>query len=102
MDRDPQGRPRTCWRSCILLLAWECLGIPQEELKSVTGDKKSGRNNSGCLVYMMHTFPQKALFRVALRFNTARMHDNEGQAQANMFLHFIAAVPSQERETEKP
>ena len=37
--RKPQGRPRTCWRNSISLLAWECLGIPQEELQSVAGER---------------------------------------------------------------
>lgn len=31
--RRPRGRPRTCWRDYIIHLAWECLGIPQEELE---------------------------------------------------------------------
>ena len=30
------GRPKTCWRDYISLLAWERLEIPQEELESVT------------------------------------------------------------------
>ena len=33
--RRPRGRPRTRWRDYISLLAWERLGIPQEELESV-------------------------------------------------------------------
>ena len=39
--RRPQGRPRTRWRDDISLLAWECLGIPQEELESVAGEKEA-------------------------------------------------------------
>jgi len=37
--RRPQGRPRTPWRDYISLLAWECLGIPQEELEGVIGER---------------------------------------------------------------
>jgi len=39
--RRPRGRPRTRWRDYIALLAWERLGIPQEELESVVGEKEA-------------------------------------------------------------
>ena len=39
----PRGRPRTRWRDYISLLAWEGLGIPQEELESVAGEKEAWR-----------------------------------------------------------
>lgn len=35
----PKGRPRSHWRYYICDLAWECLGIPQEQLESVAGDR---------------------------------------------------------------
>jgi len=38
----PRGTPRTRWRDYISLLAWERLGIPQEELESVAGRRKPG------------------------------------------------------------
>ncbi len=38
-SRRPRGRPRTCWRDYISHLAWECLGIPPEELESVAGER---------------------------------------------------------------
>jgi len=38
--RRARGRPRTCWRDYISLLTWERLGIPQEELESVTGERE--------------------------------------------------------------
>ena len=41
--RRPRGRPRTRWRDYISLLAWERLGIPQEELESVAGEKEAWR-----------------------------------------------------------
>ena len=41
--RRPRGRPRTRWRDYISLLAWEHLGIPQEELDSVAGEKEAWR-----------------------------------------------------------
>ena len=41
--RRPRGRPRTRWRDYISLLAWEHLGIPQEELESVAGEKEAWR-----------------------------------------------------------
>ena len=37
--RTPRGRPRTHWRDYISLLAWESLGILQEELEGVAGMK---------------------------------------------------------------
>lgn len=37
--RRPQGRPRTQWREYLSNLAWECLGIPQEELETVAMEK---------------------------------------------------------------
>ena len=30
-----RGRPRTRWRDYVSRMAWECLGIPQEELDKV-------------------------------------------------------------------
>jgi len=39
--RRPRGRPRTHWRDYISRLAWERLGIPQEELESVAGEKEA-------------------------------------------------------------
>ena len=41
--RRPRGRPRNRWRDYISLLAWERLGIPQEELESVAGEKEAWR-----------------------------------------------------------
>jgi len=38
--RRPRGRPRTRWRDYISWLAWECLGIPQNELESVAGERE--------------------------------------------------------------
>ena len=35
--RRPRGRPRTRWRDYVSRLAWERLGIPQEELDHVAG-----------------------------------------------------------------
>ncbi|KAK0130608.1 putative uncharacterized transposon-derived protein F52C9.6 [Merluccius polli] len=35
--RRPQGIPRTRWRDYVSRLAWERLGIPQEELDEVAG-----------------------------------------------------------------
>jgi len=37
--RRPRGRPGTRWRDYISHLAWERLGISQEELESVAGEK---------------------------------------------------------------
>jgi len=39
--RRPQGRPRTHWRDNTSHLAWERLGVPQEELESVAGEKEA-------------------------------------------------------------
>jgi len=39
--RRPRSRPRTRWRDYISCLAWERLGIPQEELESVAGEKEA-------------------------------------------------------------
>lgn len=38
---ESQGRPCTFWRNYISSMVWECLWIPQEELKSVAGWEKS-------------------------------------------------------------
>jgi len=38
--RRPRGRPRTCWKNYISLLDWGSLGIPQEELKSVSRERE--------------------------------------------------------------
>ena len=38
--RRPRGRRRTCWRDYVSRLAWECLGIPQEELDEVAGERE--------------------------------------------------------------
>ncbi|KAK0156417.1 Craniofacial development protein 2 [Merluccius polli] len=38
--RRPRGRPRTRWRDYVSRLAWECLGIPQEELDEVAGERE--------------------------------------------------------------
>ena len=38
--RRPRGRPRTRWRDYVSRLAWERLGIPQEELDEVAGERK--------------------------------------------------------------
>ncbi|KAK0152856.1 hypothetical protein N1851_005478 [Merluccius polli] len=38
--RRPQGRPRTRWRDYVSRLAWERLGIPQEELDEVAGERE--------------------------------------------------------------
>ena len=35
----PKGKPRSRWRDYISHLAWERLGIPQEQLESVAGDR---------------------------------------------------------------
>ena len=37
--RRPGGRPRTGWRDYISQLAWGRLGVPQEELENVAGEK---------------------------------------------------------------
>ncbi|KAK3534060.1 hypothetical protein QTP86_001191 [Hemibagrus guttatus] len=36
----PRGRPRTRWRDYVFRLAWECLGVPPEELEEVTGERE--------------------------------------------------------------
>ncbi|KAK9541149.1 hypothetical protein VZT92_001216 [Zoarces viviparus] len=36
----PRGRPRTRWRDYISQLAWEHLGIPQNELEHVAGERE--------------------------------------------------------------
>ncbi|KAK0143194.1 Craniofacial development protein 2 [Merluccius polli] len=38
--RRPRGRPRTRWRDYVSRLAWEHLGIPQEELAEVAGERE--------------------------------------------------------------
>jgi len=38
--RRPRGRPRTRWRDYISQLAWERLGIPQNELENVAGERE--------------------------------------------------------------
>nr|XP_061826649.1 uncharacterized protein LOC133613269 [Nerophis lumbriciformis] len=38
--RRPRGRPRTRWEDYLSRLAWECLGIPQEELDEVAGERE--------------------------------------------------------------
>ena len=37
--RRPRATPRTRWRDYISHLAWEHLGVPQEELESVAGER---------------------------------------------------------------
>ncbi len=46
--RRPQGRPRTGWRDYISHLAWECLGIPPEELENVAGERDVWTTLAGC------------------------------------------------------
>ncbi|TWW76618.1 hypothetical protein D4764_12G0000080 [Takifugu flavidus] len=36
----PPGRPRTRWRDYVSRLAWECLGIPPDELEEVAGERE--------------------------------------------------------------
>ncbi|KAK3529874.1 hypothetical protein QTP86_007288 [Hemibagrus guttatus] len=36
----PQGKPRTRWRDYVSRLAWECLGVPPEELEEVYGQRE--------------------------------------------------------------
>ncbi|KAK3564684.1 hypothetical protein QTP86_024812, partial [Hemibagrus guttatus] len=36
----PRGRPRTRWRDYVSQLAWECLGVPPEELEEVSGERE--------------------------------------------------------------
>ncbi|KAK3528905.1 hypothetical protein QTP70_012070 [Hemibagrus guttatus] len=40
----PWGRPRTRWRDYVFRLAWECLGVPPEELEEVTGEREGSDN----------------------------------------------------------
>jgi len=49
--RRSQSRPRTRWRDYISLLAWEHLGIPQEELESVAGERY-------VWIYLLNLLPQ--------------------------------------------
>jgi len=37
--RRPRGRPRACRKDYISHLAWEHLGVPQEELESIFGER---------------------------------------------------------------
>ncbi|KAK3507252.1 hypothetical protein QTP70_012159 [Hemibagrus guttatus] len=36
----PRGRPRTRWRDYVSRLAWECLGVPPEELEEMSGERE--------------------------------------------------------------
>ncbi|KAK3566589.1 hypothetical protein QTP86_001091 [Hemibagrus guttatus] len=36
----PRGRPRTRWRDYVFRLAWECLGVPPEELEEVARERE--------------------------------------------------------------
>ncbi|KAK3544536.1 hypothetical protein QTP86_015589 [Hemibagrus guttatus] len=36
----PRGRHRTCWRDYVFRLAWECLGVPPEELEEVARERE--------------------------------------------------------------
>ncbi|KAK3547561.1 hypothetical protein QTP86_024709 [Hemibagrus guttatus] len=36
----PRGRPKTRWRDYVSRLAWECLGVPLEELEEVSGERE--------------------------------------------------------------
>ncbi|KAK3553774.1 hypothetical protein QTP70_009300 [Hemibagrus guttatus] len=36
----PRGRARTRWRDYVSRLAWECLGVPPEELEEVSGERE--------------------------------------------------------------
>uniref|UniRef100_A0AAY5KR82 Reverse transcriptase domain-containing protein n=1 Tax=Esox lucius TaxID=8010 RepID=A0AAY5KR82_ESOLU len=38
--RRPRGRPRTRWRDYVSRLAWECLGVPLEELEEVSRERE--------------------------------------------------------------
>ncbi|KAK3516029.1 hypothetical protein QTP70_001869 [Hemibagrus guttatus] len=40
----PRGRPRTRWRDYVFRLAWECLGVPPEELEEVAREREEERN----------------------------------------------------------
>ena len=37
---EARGRPRTHWRDYVSRLAWERLGVPQEELVEVAGERE--------------------------------------------------------------
>ncbi|TWW71634.1 EARP-interacting protein [Takifugu flavidus] len=39
-SRRPPGKPRTRWRYYVSRLAWECLGIPPDELQEVAGERE--------------------------------------------------------------
>ncbi|KAK3542555.1 hypothetical protein QTP86_029613, partial [Hemibagrus guttatus] len=39
----PRGKPRTRWRDYVSQLAWECLGVPPEELEKVSGEREIWR-----------------------------------------------------------
>ncbi|KAK3560402.1 hypothetical protein QTP86_008477 [Hemibagrus guttatus] len=41
----PRGRPRTPWRDYVSRLAWECLGVPPEELEEVSGEREGAGGN---------------------------------------------------------
>ena len=41
MQKDTLSRPRTQWRDYISRLAWERLGVPQEELMDVAGERST-------------------------------------------------------------
>ncbi|KAK3565485.1 hypothetical protein QTP86_010744 [Hemibagrus guttatus] len=41
--KSPRGRPRTHWRDYVSRLAWECLGVPPEELEEVSGERERNR-----------------------------------------------------------
>ncbi|KAK3531112.1 hypothetical protein QTP70_011064 [Hemibagrus guttatus] len=43
----PRGRPRTRWRDYVSRLAWECLGVPPEELEEVSGERERARGEAG-------------------------------------------------------
>ncbi|KAK0156607.1 LINE-1 reverse transcriptase [Merluccius polli] len=45
--RRPRGRPRTRWRDYVSRLAWERLGIPQEELDKMAGELLPPRPDPG-------------------------------------------------------
>ncbi len=38
--RRPRGRPRTRWRNYVSRLAWERIGVPQEELEEVSRERE--------------------------------------------------------------
>ncbi|KAK3507822.1 hypothetical protein QTP70_000885 [Hemibagrus guttatus] len=50
----PRGRPRTRWRDYVFQLAWECLGVPPEELEEVAREREAAHysvNFSICVNY---------------------------------------------------